>query len=65
MSSDDPSLHVGPPPGVWLFAHRAARRLWTPIQWFLAIEAASGLVLIAATAAALALANSCSRKSWS
>ncbi|MCE9573285.1 MAG: Na+/H+ antiporter NhaA [Deltaproteobacteria bacterium] len=58
MSSDDPDSSVGPPPGVWLFAHRAVRRLWSPIQRFLAIEAASGLVLIAATAVALALANS-------
>jgi NhaA family Na+:H+ antiporter len=54
--STDPELP--PPPGVWPFAQRAARRVWSPIQRFLAIEAASGLVLIAATALALAVANS-------
>jgi NhaA family Na+:H+ antiporter len=38
--------------------HRVARRLVSPIQQFLAIEAASGIVLIAATSAALVTANS-------
>jgi NhaA family Na+:H+ antiporter len=46
------------PPGAWPPVHAAARRLLSPIQRFLAIEAASGLVLIAATAVALGWANS-------
>src|SRR3954451_2890822 len=50
----DPSL----PPGAWAPAHAAVRRLLTPIQRFMEVEAASGLVLIAATAVALACANS-------
>ena len=50
----DPSL----PSGAWAPARAAAHRLLTPIQRFMEVEAASGLVLIAATAAALAWANS-------
>jgi NhaA family Na+:H+ antiporter len=46
------------PPGAWPPVHAAARRLLSPIQRFLAIEAARGLVLIAATAVALGWANS-------
>lgn len=46
------------PPGAWAPIHATARRLASPIQRFLAIEAASGVVLIAATAIALAAANS-------
>jgi NhaA family Na+:H+ antiporter len=46
------------PPGAWAPVHAAARRLLSPIQRFLQVEAASGLVLIAATAVALAWANS-------
>src|SRR5690606_12618721 len=47
-----------PPPGVWSPAHRAAKALVTPIQHFLKIEAASGLLLVAAVAVALTWANS-------
>jgi Na+:H+ antiporter, NhaA family len=46
------------PPGAWAPIHATARRLASPIQRFLAIEAASGVVLIAATAVALVAANS-------
>jgi NhaA family Na+:H+ antiporter len=46
------------PPGAWAPIHATARRLASPIQRFLAIEAASGVVLIAATAIALVAANS-------
>ena len=46
------------PPEAWPRVHRAARRLVTPLQQFLAIEAASGVVLIVATVIALAWANS-------
>jgi NhaA family Na+:H+ antiporter len=49
----DPTL----PPRAWAPV-RVARRLLSPIQRFLAIEASSGLILIAATAAALVWANS-------
>jgi NhaA family Na+:H+ antiporter len=46
------------PPETWKPARRAAERLIFPLQSFMAIEAASGLLLIAATAAALVWANS-------
>jgi NhaA family Na+:H+ antiporter len=46
------------PPEAWPRAHAAARQLLSPIQRFLQVEAASGLVLIAATVVALAWANS-------
>jgi NhaA family Na+:H+ antiporter len=50
----DPTL----PPGAWAPAHAAVRRLLSPIQRFLQVEAASGLLLIAATAVAMLWANS-------
>jgi Na+:H+ antiporter, NhaA family len=46
------------PPGAWAPIHVAARRLLSPIQRFLEIEAASGIVLMVATAVALVWANS-------
>jgi NhaA family Na+:H+ antiporter len=46
------------PPEAWAPATRAARKLVSPLQRILAIEAASGLLLIAATAVALVWANS-------
>jgi NhaA family Na+:H+ antiporter len=46
------------PPEAWAPAHRVAARLASPLQRFLAIEAASGILLIAATAIALIWANS-------
>ena len=46
------------PPGAWAPVHAAARRLLSPIQRFLQIEAASGVVLIMATVIALGWANS-------
>lgn len=46
------------PPEAWAPASRAARKLVSPIQRVLAIEAASGLLLIAATVVALVWANS-------
>ena len=48
----------GPPPEAWGPAHRVAARLVSPIQRILAIEAASGVVLVVATVVALAWANS-------
>jgi Na+:H+ antiporter, NhaA family len=47
-----------PPPEAWLPAQRAAQRVLAPIQRFLSIEAASGIILIAAAVLALAWANS-------
>ena len=52
---------MSPPPlrpGALASAHAVARRLLSPIQRFLEIEAASGLALIAATVIALAWASS-------
>lgn len=46
------------PPGVWRPAHRLARRALAPVERFLRIEAASGIVLLAAAVVALAWANS-------
>jgi NhaA family Na+:H+ antiporter len=48
----------GPPPGTWLPLHRTAQGLRRPVERFLAIEAASGILLLVAAAVALAWANS-------
>jgi NhaA family Na+:H+ antiporter len=47
-----------PPPGAWPTAQAAARRLLSPVERFLAIEASSGILLLVAAAAALGWANS-------
>jgi Na+:H+ antiporter, NhaA family len=47
-----------PPPGVWAPAHSLARGLARPIERFLAVEAASGILLLIAAVVALAWANS-------
>src|SRR5262245_8219181 len=47
-----------PPPGSWGPALRARRGLFSPVERFLAVEAASGILLVLAAAAALAWANS-------
>jgi Na+:H+ antiporter, NhaA family len=52
------------PPEASPRAHRAIRRLLRPVQAFLRIEAASGIVLIVVTALALAWANSPWRESY-
>ena len=44
-------------PEVWSSVRRAAQAVTTPIQRILAIEAASGVVLLVATVAALLWAN--------
>ena len=54
--SEPPDL--GPPPGIWSPAHRAVLALRRAVERFLAIEAASGILLCAAAAVALAWANS-------
>src|SRR4029453_326016 len=46
------------PPGVWLSARKRVQRIFAPVERFLAIEAASGIVLMIAAVAALVWANS-------
>lgn len=57
-SSVSPPSSLPDPPGAWSPARRLARAAIAPVERFLAIEASSGLVLIAAAAIALGLANS-------
>ena len=47
-----------PPPGTWKPARVVAQALVSPIQRILAVEAASGILLMIATAIALVVANS-------
>jgi NhaA family Na+:H+ antiporter len=54
MSASDQTGH---PPESWAPVRRAAAAIASPIQRILAIEAASGLVLLSATVAALVWAN--------
>jgi NhaA family Na+:H+ antiporter len=54
MSFSDRATH---PPETWAPVRRAAAAITSPIQQILAIEAASGIVLLAATVAALIWAN--------
>lgn len=54
----------GPPPGSWAPARRLARRALAPVESFLAVEASSGIVLLAAAAIALGWANSPWRESY-
>ncbi len=53
-----PSGSPGAPPGSWRPARQLARRALAPVESFLAIEAASGILLLAAAAIALIWANS-------
>jgi NhaA family Na+:H+ antiporter len=46
-----------PPPGTWEPLHRAARGIMGPVESFLAIQASSGIVLLAAAVIALLWAN--------
>lgn len=52
-----PTVHSDHPPGTWAPARRAADAIKSPIQRVLAIEAASGIVLLATTLVALVWAN--------
>ena len=54
MVRSDPQLH---PPETWAPVRRAARAIASPIQQVLAIEAASGVLLLASTVVALIWAN--------
>src|SRR5687767_11310510 len=47
-----------PPPGSWQSARRLALRAMAPVERFLHVEAASGILLMAAAAVALIWANS-------
>jgi NhaA family Na+:H+ antiporter len=47
-----------PPPGSWPAARAAAKRLFSPVESFLAIEASSGLLLLLAAVIAMVWANS-------
>src|SRR4051794_29022514 len=55
----------GEPPGSWRRARLVFRRALAPVERFLAIEAASGILLLAAAAIALIWANSPWRGSYS
>ncbi len=46
------------PPGVWSSVRKGVQRILAPVERFLAIEAASGIVLMVAAIAALVWANS-------
>jgi NhaA family Na+:H+ antiporter len=46
------------PPEAWRAAHAAARRLLTPVDRFLSVEASSGILLLVAAVIALVWANS-------
>lgn len=64
--SDTPNRNTVPesPPGAWAPARRLARRALEPVERFLAIEAASGIVLLLVAATALIWANSPWRESY-
>jgi Na+:H+ antiporter, NhaA family len=62
--SPPPSDLHPPPPGAWPAARAAARWLLSPVERFLAIEAASGILLLVAAAIALVWANSPWRSSY-
>jgi NhaA family Na+:H+ antiporter len=63
--SGDRRLHDHPPPPEsWPSARAAAKRLLSPVEHFLSIEAASGILLLAAAAVALIWANSPWRSSY-
>lgn len=55
----------GEPPGSWWPLRRFAQRALAPVEGFLAIEAASGILLLVAAAIALIWANSPWRESYS
>jgi NhaA family Na+:H+ antiporter len=54
----------GEPPGSWRPFRRFAKRALAPVERFLAVEAASGILLLVATALALIWANSPWRESY-
>jgi NhaA family Na+:H+ antiporter len=54
----EPALQPADPPGTWGPARRFVRRARAPVERFLAIEAASGVLLLAVACLALVWANS-------
>jgi Na+:H+ antiporter, NhaA family len=52
------------PPGVWIPARKGVQRILAPVERFLAVEAASGIILMVMAAAALVWANSPWRASY-
>jgi Na+:H+ antiporter, NhaA family len=63
-TKDESGRGYPPPPGTWPAARAAARRLLSPVERFLSVEAASGIVLLAAAVIALLWANSPWRSSY-
>lgn len=53
------------PPGSWAPARQLVRRAWAPVERFLAVEAAGGIILLVAAALALVWANSPARDTYS
>lgn len=69
MSTSDPRANGRPtnnvaPPGAWVPAHHLARRILAPVERFLAVEAASGVLLLLVSVVALVWANSPWRASY-
>lgn len=69
MAKENTSQHSGlsnaHPPGSWRPFRRSVQRILAPVEHFLAIEAASGIVLMFAAIVALAWANSPWRTAYS
>jgi NhaA family Na+:H+ antiporter len=63
-SDNKTSTQQAHPPGSWSRARQFAQRALAPVESFLAIEAASGIVLLGAAAIALVWANSPWRASY-
>ncbi|MBI2388749.1 MAG: Na+/H+ antiporter NhaA [Deltaproteobacteria bacterium] len=63
-SRDDSASRASRPPEAWRSAHNLARRILRPIETFLHVQAASGLLLLVATAVALFWANSAWRDGY-
>jgi Na+:H+ antiporter, NhaA family len=57
-NSESPQVPSPDPPGVWSPARKGIQRILAPVERFLAIEAASGIVLMLAATSALVWANS-------
>lgn len=63
-TNSDTSSPAHVPPGTWRPARRFARRALAPVDRFLAIEASSGILLLAVACIALSWANSPWRSSY-
>ncbi|MFS8070277.1 MAG: Na+/H+ antiporter NhaA, partial [Byssovorax sp.] len=64
MSMPSPPLVVRTPPGAWSPAQRVLQKVAGPIERFLHVEAASGILLLTAALVALVWANSPFRASY-